>query len=144
MLAWQLGSLNTASRYWCSRSEFTLCPLSRRWCAPQRRSASLIGCLGQARFPSFFWVFVAHPGHASLRSLFDAPMAPLHAYVGSVVENLALRRASRCAADIFGFIHRPRPVRTTPLGLGGWRFRSCRTLHTFLTEFRAINPHAMQ
>ena len=37
-----------------------------RW----RRTASLIGCLGQARFPSFFRVIVAHPCHASLRSLF--------------------------------------------------------------------------
>jgi hypothetical protein len=42
-----------------------------------RMSASLIGCLGQARFPFFFWVFVTHPGHASLRSLFDVVMAPL-------------------------------------------------------------------
>jgi len=37
-------------------------------------SASLIGCLGQAHFPSFFWVIVTHPGHASLRSLVDAMM----------------------------------------------------------------------
>jgi len=80
-------------------------------------SASLIGCLGQARFPSFYWVFVAHPGHASLRSLVDAVMAPLHACVGLAVESLALRRASGCAAVIFGFIHEPRPVRTTPFGL---------------------------
>jgi hypothetical protein len=107
-------------------------------------SASLIGWLGQARFPCFFWVFVAHPGHASLRSLIDAVMASLHAYVGSAVENLALRRASRCAADTFGFIHKPRPVRTTPLGLGGWRFRSCYASHLVLTEFSAIGPHAMQ
>ena len=82
-------------------------------------TASLIGRLGQARFPCFFWGIVAHPGHASLRSLFYAVMAPLHAYVGLAVENLALRRASSGAAAIFGFIHRPRPVRTTPLGLGG-------------------------
>jgi hypothetical protein len=53
------------------------------------RFSSLIGCLGQARFPSFFWVIVAHPGHASLRSLVDAMMAPLHAYVGSAVESPA-------------------------------------------------------
>ena len=68
-------------------------------------SASLIGCLGQARFPSFFWVFVAHPGHASLRSLVDTVMAPLHACVGSAVESLALRRASSGAAVIFGFFY---------------------------------------
>lgn len=73
--------------------------------------ASLIGRLGQARFPSFSWIIVTHPGHASLRSLVDAVLAPLHACVGLVVESLALRRASRCAADIFGFFHRPRPVR---------------------------------
>jgi len=84
--------------------------------------ASLIGCLGQALFPCFFWVIVAHPGHASLRSLIDAVMAPLHAYVGLAVESPAFRRASNCAADIFGFIHKPRPVRTFPLGLDGWRF----------------------
>ena len=35
----------------------------------QRMSASLIGYLGQALFPCLFWVFVTHPGHASLRSL---------------------------------------------------------------------------
>jgi hypothetical protein len=35
----------------------------------QRRSASLIGYLGQALFPCLFWVCVSHPGHASLRSL---------------------------------------------------------------------------
>ena len=107
-------------------------------------SASLIGCLGQAHFPSFFWVIVTHPGHASLRSLVDAVVAPLHACVGLVVESLALRRASSCAADIFGFIHKPRPVRTTPLGLGGWLFRSCRAPHLFLTEFCAIYPHPVQ
>ena len=48
-------------------------------------TASLIGCLGQAHFPSFFWVFVAHPGHASLRSLVDTVMESLHACVGSAV-----------------------------------------------------------
>ena len=85
----------------------------------QRMTASLIGCLGQARFPSFFWIIVAHPGHASLRSLFDAPMAPLHAYVGSAVESPAFRRASSCAADIFGFTHEPRPVRDDPVRIGG-------------------------
>jgi len=82
-------------------------------------SASLIGCLGQAHFPSFFWVIVTHPGHASLRSLVDAVLAPLHAYVGSDVESLALRRASRCAADTFGFLHEPRPVRDDPVRFGG-------------------------
>jgi hypothetical protein len=82
-------------------------------------SASLIGCLGQAHFPFFFWVIVTHPGHASLRSLFDAVMAPLHAYVGSDVESLALRRASRGAADTFGFLHEPRPVRDDPVRIGG-------------------------
>ena len=83
------------------------------------RSASLIGCLGQARFPSFFWVIIAHPGHASLRSLIDALMAPLHAYVGSAVKSLAFGRASSCAADLFGFIHEPRPVRDDPVRIGG-------------------------
>ena len=68
-------------------------------------AASLIGCLGQAHFPCYFWVIVAHPGHASLRSLFDALMAPLHAYVGLAVESPAFRRASSCAAAIFGFIY---------------------------------------
>ena len=33
---------------------------------------SLIGLIGQARFPSSIGAFVAHPGHASLRSLADA------------------------------------------------------------------------
>ena len=82
-------------------------------------TASLIVYLGQAYFPFCFWVIVTHPGHASLRSLVDTLMAPLHAYVGLAVENLALRRASRCAAVIFGFIHEPRPVRTTPFRLVG-------------------------
>jgi hypothetical protein len=132
------------------------CPHQRHRCNAQRRSASLIGCLGQARFPCFFWVIVAHPGHASLRSLVDALMAPLHAYVGSAVESPAFRRASRCAADIFGFIYYPTghvymPERAQtssgeddPARLGGWRFRSCRASHLVLTEFRAVCPHAVQ
>jgi hypothetical protein len=37
--------------------------------ATQRMWASQIGYLGQALFPCLFWVFVTHPGHASLRSL---------------------------------------------------------------------------
>ena len=82
-------------------------------------TASLIGYLGQAHFPLFNRAMVTHPGHASLRSLVDAVMAPLHAYVGSDVESLALRRASRCAADTFGFLHEPRPVRDDPVRFGG-------------------------
>jgi hypothetical protein len=35
----------------------------------QLMTASLIGCLGQALFPLYNRVIVAHPGHASLRSL---------------------------------------------------------------------------
>jgi len=81
------------------------CPLRGAWLFQQRRSASLIGCLGQALFPCLFWVIFTHSGHASLRSLFDAVRAPLHAYAGSAVENLALRRASPCAADTFGFFN---------------------------------------
>ena len=43
------------------------------WQIGQREmSASLIGRLGQARFPSLYGIIVAHPGHASLRSLGDA------------------------------------------------------------------------
>jgi len=107
-------------------------------------SASLIGCLGQARFPSFLWVFVTHPGHASLRSLTDDLMSSLHACVGLAVESLALGRASRCAADIFGFFHRPRPVRDDPVQVGRWVVTSCHTLHLLWTEFSAISPLAMQ
>ncbi|QMU59211.1 MAG: hypothetical protein GKR98_14030 [Boseongicola sp.] len=77
-------------------------------------TAFLIGCLGQARFLSFVWVIVAHPGHASLRSLVDAFLASLHACVGLAVESLALRRASSGAAAMVGFIYEPRPVRPTP------------------------------
>ena len=81
----------------------------------RRMAASLIGCLGQAHFPCYFWAIVAHPGHASLRSLVDTVMASLHACVGLAVENLAFRRASSGAAAIFGFIHEPRPVRDDPV-----------------------------
>lgn len=62
------------------------------------------------------------PGHASLRSLVDAGMASLHACVGLAVESLALRRASSGAAAFFGFIHKPRPVRTIRSGSVGWLF----------------------
>jgi hypothetical protein len=87
-----------------------VCPEMRRTLSFDKRvllgmAASLMGCLGQARFPSFFWVFVTHPGHASLRSLVDAVMAPLHAYVGSDVESPAFRRAFGGAAVIFGFFY---------------------------------------
>ena len=107
-------------------------------------AASLIGCLGQAHFPSLYWGLVAHPGHASLRSLVDTYVASLHACVGLAVESLALRRASRGAAAIFGFIHRPRPVRTTPSGFGIGLFKSCHALHLFRTELCTIDPHAVQ
>jgi hypothetical protein len=50
---------------------------------------------------------------------FDALVASLHACVGSDVESPALRRASRCAADLFGFIHEPRPVRDDPVRFRG-------------------------
>lgn len=43
-------------------------------------------------------------------------MAPLHACVGLEVESPAFRRASSCAADIFGFVHEPRPDWTIPSG----------------------------
>jgi len=48
--------------------------------AQRRTSASLAGCLGQVLFPSLFWIIVAHPGHASIRSLVDAVMALVHSY----------------------------------------------------------------
>ena len=82
-----------------------------------RRSASLIGRLGQARFPFLFEVFVAHPGHASLRSLFDATwgIAARMCRIGCGEPRFETR--FRGAADIFGFIHEPRPVRTTPFRL---------------------------
>ena len=70
----------------------TPCPLSdtAQWTnADAAKAASLIGSLGQARFPCLFWGIVTHPGNASLRSLVDAVMAPLHAYVGTAVESLA-------------------------------------------------------
>jgi len=73
----------------------------------KRAAASLIGCLGQAPFPSLLWGLVAHPGHASLRSLGKAWLASLHACVGLALESLALGRASRWAAAIFGFIYYP-------------------------------------
>jgi len=138
------------------RSKWPQSPLSRHWCDARRMAASLNGCLGQARFPSFFWVIVAHPGHASLRSLVSAVMAPLHAYVGLPVESPAFRRASVCAAAIFGFIYyltghvyMPEKAQTSsgeddPARLGDWRFRSCRASHLVLTEFRAVYPHAIQ
>ncbi len=99
---------------------------------------------GSSSFSFLFRVIVTHPGHASLRSLVDAILAPLHAYVGSDVESLALRRASRGAADTFGFLHEPRPVRDDPVRIGCWRFRSCHASHLVLTEFRAINPHPVE
>ena len=46
-----------------------LWPPSRRPCIPQRRSTSLIGCLGQAHFPYVLRTEIVYPGHASLRSL---------------------------------------------------------------------------
>jgi len=86
----------------------------------------------------------SYPGHASLRSLIGAYASPLHTCVGLVAESLALFRASRCAAAIFGFIHRPRPERTIPFGrVLGW-LKSFDTLHPFQTEFRTIDPHPVE
>lgn len=79
-------------------------------------SASPIGCLGQAHFPFL----------CSLRSFiqvtllfavwFGVRRAPLHACVGLEVESPSFRGALICAADIFGFIHEPRPDWTIPSG----------------------------
>ncbi len=99
---------------------------------------------GSSSFCLFFGIVFAHPGHASLRSLIDVFMPSLHACVGLAVESLALGRASRCAAAIFGFIHEPRPVRTTPFGFGVRRFSSYCALHLRRTELGAICPHAME
>ena len=78
-------------------------------------SASLIGRLGQARFLSLVGITVAHPGHASLRSPIDALLgtAARMCRIGRGEPRLETR-FSICAADTFGFIHEPRPVRTTP------------------------------
>lgn len=99
---------------------------------------------GSSSFSLLFGVVVTHPGHASLRSLSDDLMSSLHACVGLAVESLALGRASRCAAAIFGFFHRPRPVRDDPVQIGRWVVTSCHALHPLWTELSAIGPHAMQ
>ena len=107
-------------------------------------SPSLIGCLGQAHFPflcdlrSFIRVTLL------FAVWFGVRRAPLHACVGLAVESPAFRRASSCAADIFGFIHEPRPDWTIPSGwLSGFLGHAVPS-HLFLTEFRAVNPHTMQ
>jgi hypothetical protein len=90
-----------------------------RFLASKRVSASLIGRLGQVHFmfsfPSF-GIIVSHPGHASLRShCWSGSVGPLHACVGLDVERPASSRAQIVAADIFGVIYRPRPVRDDPV-----------------------------
>ncbi len=98
---------------------------------------------GSSSFSFCSWIIVTHPGHASLRSLIDDLMSSLHACVGWAVESLALGRASRCAAAIFGFFHRPRPVRDDPVQVGCWVVTSCYTLHLLWTELGTICPHAV-
>ena len=85
----------------------------------QRKFSSLIGRLGQVHFivsfPSF-GITVLHPGHASLRShWWPGSVGPLHACVGMDVERPALSRVFLFAADLFGVIYRPRPVRDDPV-----------------------------
>ena len=106
-------------------------------------AASLIGSIGQALSPLSVGPFT-HPGHASLRSLIGSCKEPLHACVGLAVESLAFGRTSICAAVIYGFIHRPRPVRTTPARIGGGVARSCCALHLVQTEFGALHPYTVQ
>ena len=78
-------------------------------------AASLIGCLGQAHFPFCFLGLRRSSGSRfSSQSGLAFERAPLHACVGLEVESPAFRRASSCAADIFGFIHEPRPDWTIP------------------------------
>jgi len=72
-------------------------------------AASLIGCLGQAHFLSFIQQGSFIRVTLLFAVCFGVRRAPLHACVGMVVESPAFRRASICAADIFGFIHTPRP-----------------------------------
>jgi hypothetical protein len=80
-------------------AKFATCEVLR----PKLRGCFSNWVFGSSSFPTFCRVIVTHPGHASLRSLVGAVMAPLHAYVGSDVESLALGRASGGAADTFGF-----------------------------------------
>jgi len=63
-------------------------------------------------------------------------------WIGSGEPYFLARFKMRC--ELFRLFHKPRPVRTTPLELGGWRFRSCRASHLVLTEFGAVDPHTMQ
>ena len=98
---------------------------------PQRSSASLIGCLGQARFPSILSMRSYIRVTLLFAVWFGVRSAPLHACVGMEVESPAFRRASSCAADIFSFIfyltehiYMPEKARTSsgwddPVRLGG-------------------------
>jgi hypothetical protein len=118
-------------------------PQSRPPRTPQRMSASLIGYLGQALLPVCFGSLSLIRVTLLFAVWFDVRMASLQAYVGSAVESPAFRRASRYAADFFGFFHEPRPVRDDPVRIVGWRFSSCHASHLVLTEFCAIDPYAV-
>ena len=75
--------------------------------SPRRTSASLIGRLGHARI-SYCLGSLSFIRVTLLFAVWLMPRgASLHACVGLAVESLALGRASRCAAVIFGFIYYP-------------------------------------
>lgn len=81
-------------------------------------TASLIGHLGQALFCcSFTWDRCHSSGSrfSSQSVLARHCHGPLHACVGLAVERPAPSRGVfQAAADMFGVIHGPRPVRTIP------------------------------
>ena len=80
-------------------------------------TTSLIGHFGQVRFFSLLGIIIAHLGHASLRSLGVATwgIAARMCRIGCGEPRLETRLDG--AAVIFGFFHRPRPVRTIPFRL---------------------------
>lgn len=92
-------------------------------------SVSLIGRLGQARFPSLFGTGVAHPGPASCCSLGDAAwdIAARKCRIGSGEPCFGTRLMAQQTFSALSitrqckFIsmrgHEPRPVKTTPFSL---------------------------
>jgi len=99
---------------------------------------------GSSSFPFIFPVGIAYPGHTSLRSLVwrSKGAAACMCRIGCGEPCFPARFTLR--SRHFRLHPQTSSGLDDPVRLGVRLFRSCRSSHLFLTEFGAINPHAMK
>ena len=98
-------------------NEWQFCPAEQSFTPNVANNRFSNWAFWSSSFSSLLGIIIAHPGHASLRSLGVATwgIAARMCRIGCGEPRLETRLDG--AAVIFGFFHRPRPVRTIPFRL---------------------------